>query len=103
MAKISIIFSPFFFGLFLLVLAAFISEKGGGVSGQSTNNYCNPGTGSPFGYRVQQNTCFGCNSYCQSLPLPVGSPRNSGVQSGTCFQVAASGPVSQYVCLCCVA
>ncbi|RZC84861.1 hypothetical protein C5167_047648 [Papaver somniferum] len=95
--------SPFFFGLLFLVLIPFISRQGGGVSSQSTKNYCNPGTGSPFGYRVQQNTCFGCNSYCQSLALPVGSPRNSGVQSGTCFQVAAPGPVSQYVCLCCVA
>ncbi|KAL5711416.1 hypothetical protein ACHQM5_021876 [Ranunculus cassubicifolius] len=98
MAKNALIFSPFFFGVLLLVLFAFISEQGGGVRGQS----CSPGTGSAFGYRVQQNGCMGCDDFCKSLALPAGYPPKSGVKSGQCFQLAAPGPVSQYLCLCCV-
>ncbi|MCL7030147.1 hypothetical protein MKW94_006587 [Papaver nudicaule] len=58
MVKNAFVLSPFFFGLLFLVLIAFISEQGGGVSGQS----CNPGTGSGFGYNVQ-STCSGCDLF----------------------------------------
>ncbi|KAI3832020.1 hypothetical protein MKX03_006394 [Papaver bracteatum] len=92
MAKSSIIFSTFFFGLFLLVLVAFISEKGGGVRGQSIS--CNPGSGSSFGYRVQETCEGGCNTYCNSLV-------HSGVKSGQCFRLVTPAPVPQYLCLCC--
>ncbi|KAI3907074.1 hypothetical protein MKX01_027975 [Papaver californicum] len=89
--KSRIIFSPFFFGLLLLVLLAFISEKGG-VRGQPIA--CSPGSGSSFGYRVQQSCEGGCNNYCNSLV-------QSGVKSGQCFRLVTPAPVPQYLCLCC--
>ncbi|KAI3832017.1 hypothetical protein MKX03_006391 [Papaver bracteatum] len=62
MGKNALISSPFFFGLVFLVLIAFISERGGGVRGQS----CGASTLS-FGSRIQ-NSCEGCGGYCTSLP-----------------------------------
>ncbi|KAI3967122.1 hypothetical protein MKX01_034926 [Papaver californicum] len=92
MAKSSIIFTPIFFGLFLLLLVAFISEEGGGVRGQPIA--CSPGSGSPFGSRVQQGCDGGCNTYCTSLV-------HSGVKSGQCSLLITRAPVPQYLCLCC--
>ncbi|MCL7031349.1 hypothetical protein MKW94_004041 [Papaver nudicaule] len=93
MAKNALVFSPFFFGLLFLALIAFSSEQGGGVSGQS----CTPVTGSPFAfdYRVQQNSCDGCDWFCKSRAV-------SGVKSGLCSQLVTRASVSQYLCLCCV-
>ncbi|KAI3913482.1 hypothetical protein MKW98_003961 [Papaver atlanticum] len=100
MAKNALILSPFFFGLIFLVWIAFISEKGGGVRGQIFSS-CSPGN--PFGYRVQQDTCLGCNSYCDSLDLHgKDGAMYICVKWGTCFQVAALKPVSDYFCVCCI-
>ncbi|KAI3950401.1 hypothetical protein MKW92_038894 [Papaver armeniacum] len=103
MSKIAFISSPFFFGLFFLVLIAFISEHGGGVRGQPTRNFCSPGTGTSFGQRIQEKTCSGCDDYCKSLALPGNSPPSSGVKSGTCLGIESlQSPVPQNVCICCV-
>ncbi|KAI3842682.1 hypothetical protein MKX03_027346 [Papaver bracteatum] len=98
MAKNALNFSPFIFGLVFLVWIAFISEEGGGVKGQRFSS-CSPGN--PFRYRVQQDTCLGCNSYCNSLEL-LGDSLNSGVKWGTCFWIAALKHVSHNFCVCCV-
>ncbi|RZC84858.1 hypothetical protein C5167_047641 [Papaver somniferum] len=94
MAKNALIFSPFFFGLLFLFLIPLVSGQGGGVRGQAWSS-------TPFASRVQQNTCFGCDGYCKSLALPTGfSTQNLGVKSGQCSQLAANGPVTEYLCLC---
>ncbi|KAI3940237.1 hypothetical protein MKW92_004466 [Papaver armeniacum] len=98
MAKNAFIFSPFFVSILFLVGIAFFSEEGGGVRGEIFSS-CSPGN--PFGYRVQQDTCLGCNSYCDSLELH-GNSLNSGVKWGTCFLVAALERVTHYICVCCV-
>ncbi|KAI3832016.1 hypothetical protein MKX03_006390 [Papaver bracteatum] len=84
MAKNSLIFSHFFFGLVFLVLIAFISQGGGGVRGQSCG-----ASAIQIGSRLQNN-CDGCEDYCTSLPY-------SGVKAAMCTVLSET----YSVCLCC--
>ncbi|KAI3975046.1 hypothetical protein MKX01_005157 [Papaver californicum] len=93
MAKSSIIFSPFFFGLLFLVLISVISEGGGGVSGQ--NLYCDPGTGVPRGAQSMDSCSFYCPDYC------LKNYGGMGVTTGKCFSIPNVNTRTQ-ICFCCV-
>ncbi|MCL7031520.1 hypothetical protein MKW94_024147 [Papaver nudicaule] len=88
MAKFSIIFSPFFFGLLLVILLAFITEGGVNANEQL---YCETGRG--IGYTNMANCSKNsCQSYCQD------TYGRSSVTSGRCFYPAPNA----VVCFCCV-
>ncbi|KAI3832009.1 hypothetical protein MKX03_006383 [Papaver bracteatum] len=98
MAKNNIL-SPLFFGLLLLVLVAFVSERGGGVRGQS----CSDG-GVPFGKKSVYSgleTCYRlCPGYCASLAAPT-----TGVKYNECYVTGFGNihPTLSTYCQCCVA
>ncbi|MCL7033819.1 hypothetical protein MKW94_022069 [Papaver nudicaule] len=87
MAKFSIIFSPFFFGLLVVILLAFISE--GGVNAY---DYVSCDTGRGIGYTNMANCdSISCLSYCKTK-------YGSSVVSGRCLYPAPNA----VICFCCV-
>ncbi|RZC84856.1 hypothetical protein C5167_047639 [Papaver somniferum] len=100
MAKIALTFSPFFFGLLFLVLIAFISQQGGGVSGQS----CAPGGNNIFAGKLTAYGCYGyCEGFCKSTAIPIGYTKpNLGVKSWSCSFVGPTYYSTPWLCVCCV-